>query len=72
MCNHDEAPWLGLAEQKEAVLLVRVIWIVDRARQRVTKCATRFLKGYTVAAKILGGLFGVPLKSEAHAKRLRC
>jgi hypothetical protein len=72
MGNHDQAPWLGLAEEEEPILIVRVVWIVDRARQRVAKRATRLFEGYTVAAEILRGLVGVPLESEAHAKRLRC
>jgi hypothetical protein len=32
MGDDQEAPWLGLAEEKEAVLVLRMVWVVDGAR----------------------------------------
>jgi len=68
MGNYEEPPRLGLAEEEKAILLVRMVWVMDGVRQGVAKGATRLLEGDTVAAEVLGGLLGVPLEREAHAK----
>jgi len=68
--NDEEATRLGFTEQKEPLLILRMVWVVDGARQRIAKGAAGLLERETVAAKILGGLLGVPLKREAHARRL--
>jgi hypothetical protein len=71
MADNEEPKCAAQAEQDEAILIFRVLWIVDQACSLVEKHRPRLLKGDAVFLRVLRSFAFVSLEAKrAHTANI--
>ena len=69
--NHNEnAMPQRPADQQKPRLVVRMVWIRHRDRERVRERRTRFVEGDPVFSEIRGCFPGIPTETQSHLSNL--
>jgi len=69
VANHQQAAALGVANRQESALVLRVVGVVPRDRQRVVENCDSVFERDSVLAKITPCFRVIPLKACRHAQR---
>jgi hypothetical protein len=70
MSDDDQAAALRQAGREKSMLVVGVVRVVDRGRQRIAENSCRFIERNTVPENVLPRLFGIPF--ALHKGNLAC